>query len=102
MMADLENNINFKKSGLALKIKVSHQGQVTEHGFSEILDIENVKIDTKIESVACIQPEIRKVIGKLCMTLSSKVKRLRYVNYFPIFDIPCLENVRMDTKIMSV
>ena len=102
MMVDLENNINLKKIGLTLKIKVNNQGQVTENGFFEILDIENVRIDTKIESIACIQPEISKVIGKICMTLSSKVKRLRYVNYFNIFDIPGLENVRIDTKIMSV
>ena len=52
MMADLGNNINFVKSGLTLGIKVNHQGQVTEHGFSEILDTEDVEIDTKIESVA--------------------------------------------------
>ena len=45
-MTDLEHNINFKKIGLTLKIKVNHQGQVTEHGFSEILDIKNVRIDT--------------------------------------------------------
>ena len=102
MMVDLENNINFKRIGLTLKIKVNRQGQVTELGFSEFLDIENVRIDTKIESIACTQPEISKVIGKMCMTLSSKVKRLRYVNYFNIFYIPGLENVRIDTKIMSV
>ena len=30
------------------------------------------------------------------MTLSFKVKRSRYVNYFNIFDIPCLEIVRID------
>ena len=64
MMADLENNINFEKNGLTLKIKVNHQGQVTDFEFSEILDIVNVRIDTKIESIACIQPEISKVIGK--------------------------------------
>ena len=29
---------------------------------SEILDIVNVRIDTKIKYVACIQPELRKVI----------------------------------------
>ena len=61
MMADLENN-NFKKYGLTLKIKVNHQGQVTDFEFFEILDIENVRIDTKIESIAGIQPEISKVI----------------------------------------
>ena len=33
MMADLENNNNFKKYGLTLKIKVNHQGQVADFGF---------------------------------------------------------------------
>ena len=49
---------------LTFIFKVNHQGQVTDFGFSEILDIVNVRIDTKIKSVACIQPElrIRKVI----------------------------------------
>ena len=50
----------------------------------------------------CIQPEISKAIGQMCMTLSYKIKRLRYVYYFNIFDIPGVENVRIDTKIMSV
>ena len=61
MMVDLENNTNLKKIGLTLKIKVNHQGQVIENRFSEILDIENVRIDTKIEPIAGIQPEISKV-----------------------------------------
>ena len=30
MMADLENNINFNRISLTLKIKVNCQGQVTE------------------------------------------------------------------------
>ena len=62
MMADLENNNNFKKYGLTLKINVNHQGQVADFGFFEILNIENVRIDTKIESIAIILPEISKVI----------------------------------------
>ena len=62
MMADLEHDINLKEIGLTLKIKVINQGQVTRNGFSEIIDIENVRIDTEIESIAGIQPEIRKVI----------------------------------------
>ena len=62
MMADLENNNNFKKYGLTLKINVNHQGQVADFGFFEILNIENVRIDTKIESIAGILPEISKVI----------------------------------------
>ena len=48
-MTDLENNINLKKSGLTLKIKVKYQGQVTKNRFSEILDLEYVRFDTKIE-----------------------------------------------------
>ena len=47
-MTDLENNINLK-SGLTLEIKVKHQGQVTGNRFSEILDLEYVRFDTKIE-----------------------------------------------------
>ena len=61
-MVDLENNKNFKRIGLTLKIKVNRQDQVTELGFSEFLDFENVRIDTKIESIECTQPEISKVI----------------------------------------
>ena len=78
MRTDHENNNTFKKNGLTLKIKVNYQGLVTDFGFSEILDIVNVRIDTKIESIACIQPEISKVIWKRCMALSSKVKHLRF------------------------
>ena len=62
MMIDLENNINSKKSGLTLKIKVKHHCQVPENEFSEIHDLEYVRFDTKIESIAGIQPEISKVI----------------------------------------
>ena len=50
------------KNGFNLKIKVNYQSQVTDFEFSEILDIVNFRIDTKIKSVACIQPELRKVI----------------------------------------
>ena len=74
-MTDLENNNNFKKYGLTLKINVNHQGQVADFGFFKILNIENVRIDTKIESIAGILPEISKVIWRMCMTLSFKVKR---------------------------
>ena len=55
--------------------KVNHQGQVTDFGFAEILDIVYVRIDTKIKSAACIQPELRKVIQWMCVALSSKVNR---------------------------
>ena len=56
MRTDLENNMNLKKSGLALKIKVKHKGQVTENRFSVIDDFENNRIDTKIESIASVHP----------------------------------------------
>ena len=35
---------------------------MTDFGFSEILDLENVGIDTKIKSASFIQPELIKVI----------------------------------------
>ena len=47
---------------LTFIFKVNHRGQVTDFGFSGIPGLANVRIDTKIKSVACIQPEIRKVI----------------------------------------
>ena len=87
---------------LTLIFKVNHQGQVTDFRFSEILDLENVRIDTKIKSVARIQPEIRKVIQWMCMTLNSKVNRQGHVIFINIFDILDLENVRIDTKINFV
>ena len=70
--------------------------------FSEILDLVNVGIDTKIKSVACIQPEIRKVIQWMCVTFSFKVNRQGHMIFFNIFDIHDLENVRIDTKINFV
>ena len=91
-MYDLE----FK--GQTLKV----QGQVTDFAFSEILDLANVRIDTKIKSLACIQPEIRKVIQLICVTLCFKVNRQGHMIIFNIFDILDLENVRIDTKINFV
>ena len=75
---------------------------MTDFGVSEILDIVNVRIDIEIESIACLQPEISKVIVETCLTLSSKVKRQGHRIYFNIFDILDLENVRIDTKIEVV
>ena len=90
------------KKCLTFVLKINHQGQVTDFGFSEILDIVNVRIDTKIKSASCIQPELRKVIQWMCVTLSSKVNRQGHVIVFNIFDIFDLENVRIDTKINFV
>ena len=47
---------------LTFIFKINHQGQMTDFKFSEIPDIVNVRIDTKIKSAACMQPELRKVI----------------------------------------
>ena len=60
---------------LTFIFKVKHQGQVNDLEFFEILDIGNVRIDTKIKSIACIQPELGKAIQWMYMTLSSKVNR---------------------------
>ena len=75
---------------------------VIDFGFSEILDLENVRIDTKVKSASCIQPELMKVIQWMCVTLNSKVNRQGHGIVFNIFDILDLENVRIDTNINFV
>ena len=87
---------------LTFIFRVNYQGQVTDSGFSEILDLANVRINTKIKCLACIQPEIRKVIQLICVTLNSKVNRQSHKIFFNLCDIPDLENVRIDTKINFV
>ena len=62
MMFTTRDTKDHTQMGLTFIFKVNHQGQVTDLGFSEMLDIVNVRIDTKIKSAACIQPELRKVI----------------------------------------
>ena len=47
---------------LTFIFKINHQGQVTDFWFSENPDIAYVRINTKIKSVSCMQPELRKVI----------------------------------------
>ena len=42
--------------------KVNHHSCIFYFEFFEFLDIDYVKIETKIKSVGCIQPEIIKVI----------------------------------------
>ena len=51
---------------LTFIFKINHQGQVTDFRFSEILDIVDVRIDTKIKSAACIQlPYLQSEICKV-------------------------------------
>ena len=64
---------------LTFIFKVNHQDQVIDFEFFEILGIVDVRIDTKIKSAACIQPEIRKVLQCMCVTLSFKVNRQGHV-----------------------
>ena len=73
-----------------------------DFGFSAILDLENVRINTEVKSASCIQPELMKVIQWMCVTLNSKVNRQDHGIVFNIFDILDLENVRIDTKINFV
>ena len=87
---------------LTFIFKINHQSQVTDFAFFEILDLADVRIDTKIKCLACIQPEIRKVIQLICVTLSFKVNCQGHMIFFNIFDIHDLENVRIDTKINFV
>ena len=44
--------------------KVNRQGHVIFFHIFDIPDLENVRIDTKINFVSCLQPEIRKVMQK--------------------------------------
>ena len=75
---------------------------MTDFGFSEILDLEYVKIDTSFKSASCVQPELMKVIQWMCVTLSSKVNRQGHGIDSNILDILGIENVRIDTKINFV
>ena len=47
---------------LTLTLKVNCQGHVTNFGLFEITDLELVRNDTKIKSVSCMQPKIRKIM----------------------------------------
>ena len=55
---DLEN---WGQTYVYMIFKVNRQGHVIYFGLFEIPDLEYVEIDTKIKSVACIQPEIQEV-----------------------------------------
>ena len=63
LMVDLENKgqTNVVETYF---FKVSHYSCIIYFRFVEFLDLDYVKINTKIKSVVCIQPEIIKVIWK--------------------------------------
>ena len=47
---------------LTLIFKVNRQGHEFYFNFFDIPDLNNARINTKIKSVSCLQPEITKVI----------------------------------------
>ena len=49
---------------MTLTFKVNHHSHLIYFNIFDILDLENVRIDTKIQFVSCLEPEIRKVIHK--------------------------------------
>ena len=57
---DFQGQTNFFQ--ICIIFKVNHHDYIIYFNFFEFLDIDYVKINTKIKSVACIQPEIIKVI----------------------------------------
>ena len=57
---DFQGQTNFFQ--ICIIFKVNHHSYIIYFEVFEFLDIEYVKIDTKIKSVACIQIEIMKVI----------------------------------------
>ena len=59
---DFQGQTTFSK--LFIIFKVSRHRYTIYFRFSEFLDLDYVRIDTKIKSVACIWPEIMKVIQK--------------------------------------
>ena len=61
-MCTTKDNKGDIKVSLTLTFKVKCKGQIIGFLFSEIPDLEKVRIDTEILSVLYIQPEIRKII----------------------------------------
>ena len=65
-----------------------------------IPDLDNIRIDFKVKSVSCSQPEKRKVI-KVCSILIFKVNYHSRLINFDFEDRQYL-NVRINTKIKSL
>ena len=49
---------------VTLSSKVNRLAHIIFFNIFDILDLENVRIDTKINFVSCLQPEMRKVMQK--------------------------------------
>ena len=57
---DFQGQTNFFQ--ICIIFKVNHHSYIICFRIAEFLDLDYVKINTKIKSEACIQPEIMKVI----------------------------------------
>ena len=84
MYATIDKKGHIKVS-LTLTFKVNCQGQLIGFVFFEILDFENVRIDTQILSLLYIQPEIRKVMQVYIYDLGFEGQPSRSSNLFQFF-----------------
>ena len=50
---------------MTLSFKVNRQGHVFVFNIFDLLDLENVRIDTKIDFVSCLQPEYERSCKKV-------------------------------------
>ena len=64
LMVDLDFQGQTNLFQIFIIFEFNHHSYIICFRFSEFLDLDYVKINTKIKSVACIQPEIKQVIWK--------------------------------------
>ena len=67
---------------LTLIFKVKGHGHEIYFSFFDIPDLQNARIDTKIKSVSCLQPEITKVIPVHVYDLDFQGQPSRSRNWF--------------------
>ena len=61
-MVDLDFQSQTNCFKIAIIFKINHHSYIIGFRFAGFLDLDYVKINTKIKSEACIQPQIMKVI----------------------------------------
>ena len=85
-----------------MTLKVNCQDQVTNFGLFEITDLELVR--NRHQDQVCIMYTTKDKKGhiKVSLTLAFKVNCLGQEIDFVFFEIPDLENVRIDTEILSL
>ena len=99
MMFTTRDTKGHTQTCLTLIFKVNHQDQVTDFGFSEILDFENVRIDVKNQVCSMYTAGAKKGHTMNVCDLEFQGQPSRSRDFFNIFDILDLKNVRIDTKI---